>query len=622
MRAVRPPADPAARLARRDALGSLESLAAARWRCPCGWPRRGGRRVARRHLRASAEVMAALLPASGLPSGVPATNGDTRFAWQVVDRHPARGDAICRVHRASPFCARADAATSRQRSSARLWPARSAGRARIRARCARLPPSVEAKFEVAVSAGAGGAGRGHPRLLLAQLRCTLRHELAPVQRAVGIDWPGYARALAPGATLGAAERAELETATDRSDRSRPAAGATLAHERAFTAQAAHALRTRWLASTRSWRCACARARPSCGRACSVREAAAGRLATRGAGTSRRCFAATASRCARRSIWGCCCDSFRSERLEVDLAGDPSARRRSRLARRRSATCSTTRSATARRVSRSHALAATLRLDDDGPGVTAERRAALCAALSIRRPTTGVSGLGLHAGLTWWPVRMAAPALAGAGRRSRLLGRVVVGTLPAESATARAVARARMSRGQRASRRDSRNTNSRSSSSAAHARCTDCGPPAPRARLRSRGVASEEPEVGDALEALEVAEHRSERRVDDRKVFAAEVRAPRRARPPAWRIVAPASVAATAQQPPGRARCRTPRCRWSTAEPNSIQARWRARCSGSRGCRRGASACRRGIQRSRADSEDRRDAHQQHRRLCPVAARSR
>ena len=36
-------------------------------------------------LRASAEVMAALLPAGGLPSGVPATNGDTRFAWQVVD---------------------------------------------------------------------------------------------------------------------------------------------------------------------------------------------------------------------------------------------------------------------------------------------------------------------------------------------------------------------------------------------------------------------------------------------------------------------------------------------------------------------------------------------------------
>ena len=101
-------------------------------------------------LRASAEVMAALLPASGLPSGVPCDQ--RRHALRVAGgrSHPARGDAIFACTERAVCARAADGATSTTSGGASLaW--RSA-RGRILYVCATAAERAEAKFEVAVSA--------------------------------------------------------------------------------------------------------------------------------------------------------------------------------------------------------------------------------------------------------------------------------------------------------------------------------------------------------------------------------------------------------------------------------------------------------------------------------------
>ena len=167
------------------------------------------------------------------------------------------------------------------------------------------------------------------------------------------------------------------------DRSaRPAAGATpLAHERAFTAQAAHAVRTP-LAGIDAQLAMCLRELPE--------PISLGMwLASRGAVIVP--FLGLASAVVllwgRGFSWvdlGLLLRQFPIERLEVDLQAthlldaDPDL-----LAAAFGNLLDNAQRHGATRVTVSTPSPHTLRLDDDGPGVTAERRAALCAALDTQ-----------------------------------------------------------------------------------------------------------------------------------------------------------------------------------------------------------------------------------------------
>jgi signal transduction histidine kinase len=98
---------------------------------------------------------------------------------------------------------------------------------------------AEAQFEVALSSVLAALAVGI--LAYFWLSALLRHEWAPVQRLS--DRLAEHEPLAAGATLGAAERAELQTVHRAVDLLGQRLAQRIAHERAFTAHAAHALRT-------------------------------------------------------------------------------------------------------------------------------------------------------------------------------------------------------------------------------------------------------------------------------------------------------------------------------------------------------------------------------------------
>jgi|KBSSwiStaDraftv2_1062776.scaffolds.fasta_scaffold184443_2 signal transduction histidine kinase len=189
-------------------------------------------------LRASAEVMGTLLPAHGdLSIVAPPSNSDERFAWQLVDEAQ---HVVMRSSRApvEPFVKSALAGFA-DSAHWRVFGVALGDRGRMVYVAQTRAERAEAQFEVAISSVLAALAVGI--LAYFWLSALVRHEWAPVQRLS--DRLAAHEPLATGATLGAAERAELEAVHRSIDQLGQRLAQRVAHERAFSAQAAHALRT-------------------------------------------------------------------------------------------------------------------------------------------------------------------------------------------------------------------------------------------------------------------------------------------------------------------------------------------------------------------------------------------
>lgn len=339
-------------------------------------------------LRSSAEVMRALLPRHGEPIvlSVP-SKADERFAWQVVDAsqrvvmHSARAPAEPLVR--APLSGFADSAGWRVFGVALDDGGRMLYVAQTRAERA------EAEVEVALSSVLAALAVGI--LAYFWLGALVRHEWAPLQRLS--DRLAVHDPLAAGATLGAAERAELDAVHRAIDRLGQRLAQRLAHERAFAAQAAHALRTP-LAGIDAQLAVCLRESPPAlqPRLQRVREAAtrlqrvvAALLALfRSDGEPARVEVDVAELLRQVAL----------ERLQIDLRATRSLHADPDLAAAALANLlDNAQRHGATRVAVSTPSLNTLRLDDDGPGVTAQRRQALQAGLDAQA-YDGAPGLGL------------------------------------------------------------------------------------------------------------------------------------------------------------------------------------------------------------------------------------
>ncbi|HSW24392.1 MAG TPA: HAMP domain-containing sensor histidine kinase [Burkholderiaceae bacterium] len=339
-------------------------------------------------LRASAEVMGSLLPLTGEPSLVAAAStSDERFAWQLVD---ASQRVVMRSSRApnEPFVkvARPGFADSAQW---RVFGATLGDAGRMLYVAQTRAERAEAQFEVAISSVLAALAVGI--LAYFWLSALVRREWAPVQRLS--DRLAAHEPLAAGATLGPAERAELEAVHRSIDQLGQRLAQRIAHERAFTAQAAHALRTPLAGIDAQLavglRESPAELRPRLQR---VREAA-GRL-QRVVAALLTLFRSDAEPVRETVDLDELLRQFPLERLLVDLQStrplqaDPDL-----LAAALANLLDNAQRHGASRVTVSTPAADTLRLDDDGPGVSAERRLALQAALDTQT-YDGVPGLGL------------------------------------------------------------------------------------------------------------------------------------------------------------------------------------------------------------------------------------
>lgn len=339
-------------------------------------------------LRASAEVMATLLPASGEPSMVVApSTADERFAWQVV---AASRRVLLRSPRApkDPFVKAAltgyaDDGPWRVFGMALGRDGRMLYVAQTRAERA------EAQFEVAISSALAALAVGV--LAYFWLSALVRHEWAPVQRLS--DRLAAHEPLATGATLGPAERTELQAVHRSIDQLGQRLAQRIAHERAFTAQAAHALRTP-LAGIDAQLAMCLRESPAelQPRLQRAREAAA-RL-QRVVVALLALFRSDGEPLREGIDLPELLRQIHVERLDIGLqATQPLNADPDLLAAALANLLDNAQRHGASRVTVSTPQANTLRLDDDGPGVTPERRQALSAALDAQA-YDGVPGLGL------------------------------------------------------------------------------------------------------------------------------------------------------------------------------------------------------------------------------------
>jgi signal transduction histidine kinase len=195
-------------------------------------------------LRASAQVMSALLSshADALPPGLPVQGqigslAEERFAWQMVDtdghvllRSPSAPAEALHVTATAGF---SDTPDWRVLGVALAHQGRMIYVAQTRAE------RHEARLSVAFNAGLAALGVGLLAYLM--LGAQIAHELLPLQRLSG----RLARhdPTQPGASLGPAERAELQPVHAAIDELGHRLARRLAHERVFSAHAAHALRT-------------------------------------------------------------------------------------------------------------------------------------------------------------------------------------------------------------------------------------------------------------------------------------------------------------------------------------------------------------------------------------------
>jgi signal transduction histidine kinase len=340
-------------------------------------------------LQASAEVLGAMLrdqrtePARGAIE----VQTSSRFAWQVID---ASRRVVARSNRApdAPLSATAtagffDAAGWRVFGSALGGDGRTLYVAQTRAERA------EAQFEVAMNAVL--AALAVSLLGYFWLRARLRHELAPLQHLS--QRLQEHEPLAPGATLGPAERSELQPVHGAIDQLGQRLSKRLAQERAFTAHAAHALRTP-LAGIDAQLAVSLRECPETLRPRLQRtREAAGRLQRvvaalltlfRSDGEPERA-AVDLDRLLRQ---------FPLERVQVAVnASLPLQADSDLLGAALANLLDNAQQHGASHIDVSTPAPHTVRLDDDGPGISAERRQALTSALDAQAYDV-VPGLGL------------------------------------------------------------------------------------------------------------------------------------------------------------------------------------------------------------------------------------
>jgi signal transduction histidine kinase len=338
-------------------------------------------------LHASSEVLAALLPGNGQSAVVGTAGVGERFVWQVVD---ATQHVVSRSAQApgEPLSA-APLAGFFDTPRWRVFGAALGSEGRILYVAQTRAERSEAQFEVAMNSVL--AALAVSLLGTFWLRAHLRHELAPLQRLS--ERLATHEPLATGATLGVAERAEFESVHRAIDRLGQRLSNRMAHERAFTAHAAHALRTP-LAGIDAQLAVCLRESPESlqPRLQRVREAAH-RL--------QRVVAAlltlfrSDSEPAREAIdLASLLRQFPFERLQVELnatlplQADPDLLAAALVnlldnAQRHGAT----------RAVVSTPAPQLLRINDDGPGVGTEQRQSLVRALAAQ-DYDGVPGLGL------------------------------------------------------------------------------------------------------------------------------------------------------------------------------------------------------------------------------------
>jgi len=340
-------------------------------------------------LRASAEVMGSLLPPNGQPLMMVAapTNSDERFAWQVVD---ASQRVLMRSSRApsEPFVKTALAGFA-DNGHWRVFGIALGDAGRMLYVAQTRAERAEAQFEVAISSVLAALAVGI--LAYFWLSALVRHEWAPVQRLS--DRLAAHEPLAAGATLGVAERAELQAVHRSVDRLGQRLAQRVAHERAFTAQAAHALRTP-LAGIDAQLAVCLREsppdlQPHLQRA---REAA-GRL-QRVVVALLALFRSDGEPVREAVDLDALLSHCSIERLQIDLQdtqplhADPDL-----LSAALTNLLDNAQRHGASRVTVSTPAADVVRLDDNGPGVPREQRRALCAALDAQA-YDDVPGLGL------------------------------------------------------------------------------------------------------------------------------------------------------------------------------------------------------------------------------------
>ena len=202
-------------------------------------------------LLAAAQVLDASLPTPSETSAVAGTPKETneattpapsgRFTWQVVEYSPSSG---ARIHLASPLAPTHPLRTTPSTGFAdvpawRVLGTHLAGGTHLLYVAQSQDERREAKIEVALSAALATLAIA----LLAHLwlRARLRQELLPLEHLA--ERLARHDPLILGATLGAAERAELRPVHAAIDALTDRLARRLAHERAFTAHAAHSLRT-------------------------------------------------------------------------------------------------------------------------------------------------------------------------------------------------------------------------------------------------------------------------------------------------------------------------------------------------------------------------------------------
>ena len=341
-------------------------------------------------LQASAAVLGPLLrdqPAEAV-RGPGDARMSSRFAWQVVD---ASQRVLARSGRApelplsaTPMAGFFDAPGWRVYGSALGGEGRTLYVAQTRAERA------EAQSEVAMNSVL--AALAVSLLGYFWLRARLRQELAPLQRLSQRLLEH--EPLAPGATLGPAERSELQPVHSAIDQRGQRVSKRLAQERAFTAHAAHALRTplagidaQLAVSLRecpeALRPRLQRAREAAGRL--QRVVAALLTLFRSDGEIER-EAVDLDRLLRQ---------FPLERVKVAVreAAQPLQADADLLAAALANLLDNAQRHGASHIDVSTPLPQTVRLDDDGPGISAERRLALTSALDAQAYDV-VPGLGL------------------------------------------------------------------------------------------------------------------------------------------------------------------------------------------------------------------------------------
>jgi signal transduction histidine kinase len=338
-------------------------------------------------LRASAEVMGALLPAGGQPPPVvfAAGNGESRFAWQVVD---ASQRVVSRSARA-PSEPLARAAGFSDAPQWRVFGLALGGDGRMLYVAQTRGERVEAQFEVATSSVLAALAVG--LLGYFWLSSRLKHEWAPVQRLS--ERLATHEPLTAGATMGVAERAELHSVHRAVDRLGQRLAQRLARERAFSAHAAHALRTP-LAGIDAQLALCLRDSPPTLRPRLQRAREAAARLQRVVAALLTLFRSDGEPVREAVDLDQLVHQSPLERLQVRVqATQPIEADPDLLAAALANLLDNAQRHGATAVTVSTPAPHTVRLDDDGPGVAAERAQALRAALDAQT-YDGVLGLGL------------------------------------------------------------------------------------------------------------------------------------------------------------------------------------------------------------------------------------